>query len=389
MHKILFSLLLLALLSACSQTSTPVRDKAETAQKSACYVIYDAGSSGTRLYIYQQQGEEWLEHAGPKVSALADPVREIRGKRWQDAEAVTDEVVAALDNIQQAGQKWTAFDWPQQCELKSAQVFATAGMRIAEQENRSHSAALWAMLDAKLQQKLGADVAVQTRTLSGFEEGLFAWLTVGEQRAEHDFGIVEMGGASSQVTFACPDCSANDDAVRTIMLKQQPIQIYSYSFLGLGQDEAPKTLGMPAACAYGIGLKQTNWQPSDCSSQIQVQNPQGIFDPYNVAAQQRGIYEQMPAQQSQVTTWFLTGAFNYNSPEKVQSCCMTQGQCFNAENACFQTLYLDKYLAALKVPANAEKRDVSWTRGALICNENDCLAQAPKPLCRWSAEGCL
>ena len=42
-----------------------------------CHIMYDAGSSGTRLYIYEQQDSIWVPHEGPKVGALADPVREI------------------------------------------------------------------------------------------------------------------------------------------------------------------------------------------------------------------------------------------------------------------------------------------------------------------------
>ncbi|MFI5391458.1 MAG: nucleoside phosphatase, partial [Bacteriovoracales bacterium] len=48
-----------------------------------CRIIFDAGSSGTRLYIYEKGSGEnaWIEHEGPKVEAIADPVREIRGKK--------------------------------------------------------------------------------------------------------------------------------------------------------------------------------------------------------------------------------------------------------------------------------------------------------------------
>ena len=65
----------------------------------ACYIMYDAGSSGTRLYVYEQAGSQLIEHEGPKVAALADPVRSFRGKTPADIGAVTDEVVGALDLI--------------------------------------------------------------------------------------------------------------------------------------------------------------------------------------------------------------------------------------------------------------------------------------------------
>ena len=138
--------------------------------------MYDAGSSGTRLYIYEQQGIDWIEHEGPKVAALADPVREVRGKRWQDADAVTTEVVSALDDMRKDGPldkkgkpKWKAFDWTTQCHLVSASVYATAGMRLAEQKHRQRSEELWQALEQKLHAKVGTSVEVNTRTLSGYE----------------------------------------------------------------------------------------------------------------------------------------------------------------------------------------------------------------------------
>ncbi len=72
MYKFLISTVLI-----CGALFSPMAWSA-----SSCNIIFDAGSSGTRLYIFEQQGEQWLSHAGPKVSALADPVREIRGKTW-------------------------------------------------------------------------------------------------------------------------------------------------------------------------------------------------------------------------------------------------------------------------------------------------------------------
>src|SRR5262245_54410589 len=84
-HNLLFmGILILFTLSRCHTPPVLVRTE-ET--RSTCYIVYDAGSSGTRLYIYAQDDAELREHEGPKVSALADPVRELRGKTWNDAEA--------------------------------------------------------------------------------------------------------------------------------------------------------------------------------------------------------------------------------------------------------------------------------------------------------------
>lgn len=284
---------------------------------SQCYIMYDAGSSGTRLYIYENNGKHWFEHQGPKVSALADPIREIRGKSNQDIDGVTSEVVSALEVIRQNGPtgksgkpEWQAFDWMARCHIVSAKVFATAGMRIAEQENRSSSVALWKTLKQKLVKKLGFSVAVVTHTLSGYEEGLYAWLTVREKEKHNNFGIVEMGGVSSQITFPCPKCNAMDDSVKKIMVDGRPIQILSYSFLGLGQDEAPKSLGMPNSCEYGIGRVRADWEERHCADRILIKNVQGIRDPYNYAGNKRGTHFHVPTRKANIVKWFLTGAFN-------------------------------------------------------------------------------
>lgn len=385
------SLLLLAVEAAFAAVPT-----AEAVEAAPCHIVYDAGSSGTRLYIYEQGAVGWIEHEGPKVSALADPVREIRGKGWGDAEAVTDEVAAALDRITGDGPvddkgrpKWKGFDWPKRCDLLSASVYATAGMRIAEYENRARSDALWKMLEGKLKARVGDSVALNTRTLSGFEEGLFAWLAARQRTGDDRFGIVEMGGASSQITFPCPECDVTRDSVKAVVVDGRVVRLYSYSFLGLGQDEAPKSLGMPQACAYGVGQSDSQWKEGDCAERIEIQGASGIRDPYNHDGQGRGTHNRVSIRQGVAERWFLTGAFNYMKASDVDTCCVNRGDCFNQENACFQAVYLKKYLNELEIPPEAEKLDVSWTLGAAVCRASDCLRRAIVPVCRWSREGCL
>ncbi|MEE9304158.1 MAG: hypothetical protein V3U84_10270 [Thiotrichaceae bacterium] len=388
---------LLLLMSSCSQQ--PLTHQVEPIPKilSSCYIVYDAGSSGTRLYIYEQKSADWVSHEGPKVAALADPVREIRDKSWTDVDEVITEVVSALNHIKQNGSinkkgkpKWKAFDWEKRCHLVSANVFATAGMRIAEQENRYRSSVLWKKLKQKLQARLGSSVKVNTRTLSGYEEGLYAWLAVRKNNKGQQFGIAEMGGASSQVTFPCEHCDTTNDAVKTITLAGKPMKIYSYSFLGLGQDEAPKTLGLPTSCAYGIGTIKKNWKEADCAHKISIHNEHGFRDPYNFKQHKKGIHNQLPKYISGIKNWYLTGAFNHMDNSQIKTCCLNKGKCYNEKKSCFRSVYLKNYLKALSISPSSEKMDVSWTSGAVVCAVNDCLQKtAPPPVCRWTDKGCL
>jgi len=373
-----------------------VMANADPFEKSRCHIVYDAGSSGTRLYIYQYVANQWIEHAGVKVSALADPVSGHRGKTFGDILPVIDEVIGALDSILKDGPmkngkaKWQAFDWEVHCNLASAQVLATAGMRIAEYENHSASEMLWHDLAQKLQERVGDSVVVDTHTLTGFEEGLFAWLAVKEELGHDDFGIVEMGGASSQVTFPCPNCTNINNATRSVLIDGQIRQMYSYSFLGLGQDEAVNVFGIPNDCAYGIGFEQDDWQVKNCYQSILLSQFRGTQDPYNFFKTTRGTHNQIPVYQSDITQWVLTGAFNYMKETDINNCCANQGVCYKKASSCFRPIYLHKYLESISVPIDSEKKQASWTLGAMLCAESQCLSQVKAPpICRWLSEGCL
>ena len=125
--------------------------------------------------------------------------------------------------------------------------------------------------------KLGSRVKILTRTLPGYEECLFAWLSVREKQGNNRFGIVEMGGASSQITFPCPSCRDS----KNIVLGGKKLKIYSYSFLGLGGDEASKVFGLASSCKYGAGVGSSSWNAQKCASTMKLSTPRGIFDPYN------------------------------------------------------------------------------------------------------------
>ena len=85
--------IVLLFLGACTRQVEP---GPTTTDLPACHIIYDAGSKRTRLYVYQQTDIGWLKHAGPKVGALADPVRKERGKTMADARAVADAGACAV-----------------------------------------------------------------------------------------------------------------------------------------------------------------------------------------------------------------------------------------------------------------------------------------------------
>ena len=329
---------------------------------SSCIIIYDAGSSSTRLFVYEQIASGWLQHRGPLTDALADPIRGNRGKTMADADSVIDALLGALDDLRSDGPpdrngnpRWQAFDWQRQCRVESAAVYGTAGMRIAEQQDAAASGLLWRKLNARLGAMLGAPVT--TRTLTEFEEGLFAWMAVSESQPDARFGIAEMGGASLQVTFPCRDC----EGVRKVRVKGRKVKVFSHSFLGWGQDEAWQRFGDVAACQRGAGARNQAWRIEEC---------QAVMAGFaNAAADVKGYIKE-----TEGLRWALTDVFRYMRNSDIENFCrkgLDSG--FQPESSCFRAVYLQGVLQTLAVPLDAEKSSANWTEGAVVCTATRCL----------------
>ena len=62
---------------------------------------------------------------------------------------------------------------------------------------------------------------------------------------------------------------------------------------------------------------------------------------------------------------------------------------FNAVTSCFRSVYQREYLGSLGVPHSSDKDEASWTLGAAICEDTNCLRDSEELPCRWSGAGCL
>ncbi len=347
------------LLAACVTNIDPGPSEIDV---STCQIIYDAGSKRTRLYIYEQTAAGWLRHRGPRTGALADPVRLIRGKTMSDADEVVDDIVTALENIRhdgpldkQGSAQWPAFDWKERCRVDAVSVYATAGMRIAEQLDAVASEALWEKLNNRLSEAVGMQVT--TRTLSGYEEGLYAWLATRELQHDDGFGVAEMGGASLQVTFPCPLCETS----RQVKVKSRELPIYSHSFLGWGQDEAWKKMGSSSACARGAGKLDPDWQETDCSA--------GMVTFSDAAVEVRKYVSA-----ADCLRWYLSDAFRYMQDSDIDEFCgKGTDSGYEPESSCFRAVYLENVLSTLGLPADSEHSKVDWTLGAVVCTATRCL----------------
>ena len=360
-NKLGLCLLLMLTLVLAAACTTPQEKVQPGDNVSDCHIIYDAGSSATRLFVYQETATGWLKHKGPETDPLSDPIRRNRGKSLSDVNVVIANVLIALDDIRRDGPpdrngetQWFAFDWRSQCNIQSAAVYATAGMRLAERQDARNSGLLWKRLNERLGEKLGMNVT--TRTLSEYEEGLYAWLALREIKSDGDFGVAEMGGVSLQVTFPCPSC----DNVRQVRVKDEIMPVFSHSFIGWGQDEAWKKYRNINACSRGAALKISDWRVDDCEA---------VLEFADTAADVKRVIEN-----SEGFHWYLSSAFSYMQTTDIDNYCrkgVNDG--FQPESSCFRAVYLSSVLNTLALTDNSELTDVNWTLGAVACTATRCL----------------
>jgi hypothetical protein len=276
--------------------------------------------------------------------------------------------------------------------ISSIKVLATAGMRLAEKHDNT-SSKFWQNLYDELGAK-NKNVTVTTQTITGYEEGIYAWLAARKKRetkklSADDFGFVELGGASVQVAFPC---SKNCPDGRVVKVAGKKMKIFNHSFLNLGTNKASQALGypdLPDSCKHAAG-KNKGWKKETCRDLISsklVQPGGKIWDP----TPKTFIKIQ---DHSHVGKWSLAGSFAYmdsGNNEDVQNCCVDglkdERSCYEWKNSCFVAIYRPALLNALKIDhtdaKSVYKAATNWTLGALICAETNCLPKRASDECPW------
>lgn len=209
--------------------------------------VIDAGSSGSRIYLFS-----WEPRSFQGLPTLTTPVQVVfvsvpQGVPGIDTAAgrasLPDLLVKAKEKLNGLG----VFDYSQvPLFLK-----ATAGMRIL-------SVALRTSIMAEVSATLAASGFMfkqgWARTISGEEEGISGFISVnylagtlpgmaGVTSNAGTFGALDLGGASTQITFAPPagvDIMSSQFDLRLSPTSQ--ISVYTHSFLYMGQNEAVRRI---------------------------------------------------------------------------------------------------------------------------------------------------
>ena len=198
--------------------------------------VVDAGSSGSRIYLYKTTPDGSFIQIRQLFTNKDAP----HGLSWYDGTQGADSApgnagASGIQPLLSALQTYMDSNGIAKDQV-SVSVLATAGMRMVDADT---SSAIYQSVKSTIGRN--GFVIRQVGTLSGQNEGLYAWADVNYLAGNFKAGavtqgIVEVGGASSQVAFVTS--SSQDPNVVTSLVNGVRYPVFSVSYLGLGQNQA-------------------------------------------------------------------------------------------------------------------------------------------------------
>lgn len=228
-------------LNAHAKSSTSIR--ASTIPVDFAVQI-DAGSTGSRVFIYAWERRESVFSAGSIEHSMTTPTQvdwSIQTKpglsKFGTAAAAGASLVPLLDF---AKERLGKAGCP---AIASVPLFlgATAGMRVLHPDD------VTAILNSVRRTVRAAGFLLRrdedVRVLSGEEEGVFGWIAVNwlsktyaADTSTGSLGALDLGGASTQITFRPTESIL--DGYFPLTINDRTTDLYTHSYLYYGRDEA-------------------------------------------------------------------------------------------------------------------------------------------------------
>lgn len=254
-------------------------------------VVMDAGSSHTKLFVYRWDGQKLQD------TAVAGQIHSCSVKGGgltsyvSSPENLTGPLSACLDEA-----KYTV----QSDMLKETPIFlgATAGMRMLNEVNKSQCDAILAQVRNFITEKYSFQFPVpteQARIISGQEEGTFGWITANYmsgklgvmpkfnglsssvlKREVDTVGVLDMGGASTQITFFTPK-NIQPEYREDLVLYGNNYSVYTHSYLCYGINEAIRRYQAILVQSQGYNLTNIT-SPCSPNGSIEVATYSDIFE---------------------------------------------------------------------------------------------------------------
>jgi hypothetical protein len=209
-----------------------------TNSQSAQYtIVVDAGSSGSRLHIFQYDTAYDKTSSVPVIQDIfSESVKPGLSSYANNPDAAGASLKKLLDDAIAQLNSQGVHD----LQSVSVNVLGTAGMRLLPDAQQT---AIYQSVTSEVTQEGFHAGSIQT--ITGQNEGVYGWLDVNylmQRFQTHDpVGAIDLGGASTQITFKTNDTTRPADEVK-MTLAGQTYTVFSKSFLGLGGDQARDTM---------------------------------------------------------------------------------------------------------------------------------------------------
>ena len=191
--------------------------------------VVDAGSSGSKVYIYKLTDGQ-VKAITPSGVKKITPGLEHIGTNSASIQAYADALLADTKLAVDEGKTIPVADM-------SVYVYATAGMRLI---NPVLANSIYKAINKDLLADGFASVSV--KTIPGKMEGVYDWIALNylkgtlSKGVKHTFGVLDMGGASTEIAFAATKFTPSNKNRFDFSVGKHDYQLYTRSYLGLGQD---------------------------------------------------------------------------------------------------------------------------------------------------------
>lgn len=197
-------------------------------------IIIDAGSSGSRLHLFQHDTSSRMPVINEIFSASTKPGL----SHYADHPGSAGKALKPL--LDEANQYLKEHHIDP--HTVSFNLLATAGMRLIPAHKQQ---AIYQHIQQYLYANYKFNIA-NIKTVSGKMEALYGWLDI--NYLEHHFqqhtktlGAIDMGGASTEIAFATNNQNKLHDVI-TVTINGETYHVFCKSFLPLGQDEVRKVI---------------------------------------------------------------------------------------------------------------------------------------------------
>ncbi|NXH74227.1 ENTP8 diphosphohydrolase, partial [Hydrobates tethys] len=213
-------------------------------------MVFDAGSSHTSLFVYEWDSDKENDTGVVSQTLSCDVQGQGISSYANDPPKAGDSLRECLDKALKVIPAAKQRDTP-------AYLGATAGMRLLREQNSSAADQVLAEVAKTMREY---PVAFKgARILTGEEEGAYGWITTNylldsftkyspkahtwvRPEAANFFGALDLGGASTQISFMPEGSGMNWNEASKLTLYGYNYNIYTHSYLCYGQNEMLKRL---------------------------------------------------------------------------------------------------------------------------------------------------